>query len=86
MRLAYLKPIIVIVLIAGSIAITHAADSKGKRPNILFCLPADSEAPSGKIFTTEVAASSVPLVANSKYQIWIPDNAPTVRSNDEGAC
>lgn len=41
MRLAYLKPIIAIVLIAGSIAITHAADSKGKRPNILFCFADD---------------------------------------------
>lgn len=49
---------------------------------LFFCqsLPADSEAPSGKIFTTEVAASSDPLVANSKYQIWIPDNAPTLRT------
>ena len=36
--------------------------------------------PSGELFRTEVAASTNPLIANSKYQIWIPDDASTFRT------
>lgn len=41
MRLACLKSIIAIALIAGSVAITNAADSTSDRPNILFCFADD---------------------------------------------
>lgn len=41
---------------------------------------ASAAAPTGKIFKTEVPASKDPLIANSKYQLWIPENTPAIRT------
>jgi len=42
--------------------------------------PSDEKKAIGKIYKTEVPTSAEPLVARSKYQLWIPEDAPSVRS------